>query len=305
MLSFEPWRDLGAKSADEANVLVMGVPFDGATSCGKGAAFAPEKLRLVSRYLPPSTETGEIIDCVKIYDAGDIPSDLDWERYFGAVEEKAYNLMKQDKFCLFIGGDHSVTIPLHKAFGRYCADKGYGKIGVIHFDSHCDICDSFDGHKWSHACTARRCLDDVIKHDDLTFLGIRSLEAEEINYLKANPEITVIYAQDFYRRGYMDAYKQIEKHYKNYDSVYFTLDIDVLDPAFAPGTGTPAAGGLTSRELMNLVQLMAANLPIGAMDIVEVSPELDCSNITVRAALKVAYEFFGQLNVKFKQGSRI
>jgi agmatinase len=304
MLSFEPWRDLGANSMEEADVLVMGIPFDGAVSCGKGASFAPEKLRLVSRYLPPTTEMGEILDSFKIYDTGDIQADLEWKRYFGAVEDKAYNLMKQDKFCLFIGGDHSVTIPLHRAFGRYCKDKGHKKIGVIHFDSHCDICDSFDGHKWSHACTARRCLEDVIKPEDLTFLGIRSLEVDEINYLKANPEITVIYAKDFSTRGYMDAYKQIEMHYKDYDSIYFTLDIDVLDPAFAPGTGTPAAGGLTSRELMNLVQLMTANLPIAAMDVVEVSPELDCSNITVRAALKVIYEVFGQLNAKCVQKSR-
>lgn len=298
MINLKAWGDLNTDVIEEAKVLVMGIPFDGAVSCGKGASFAPERLRLVSRYLPPATEVGDIIDNLKIYDSGDIPADLDWQRYFRTVEDKAYALMKQDKFCLFLGGDHSVTIPLHKAFGHYCKDNGYRKIGVIHFDSHCDICDSFDGHKWSHACTERRCLDDIIEPGDLTFLGIRSLEVDEINYLKAHQEITVIYARDLSRRGYMDVYKQIEEHYKNYDAVYFTLDIDVLDPAFAPGTGTPAAGGLTSRELLDLVGMMMAGLPIAAMDIVEVSPGLDCSDITVRAALKVAYEVFGCLNRK-------
>lgn len=298
MINLKPWGDLNTDSIEEAKVLVMGIPFDGAVSCGKGASFAPEKLRLVSRYLPPATEIGDIIDNLKIYDSGDISADLDWQRYFGTVENEAYALMQQKKFCLFLGGDHSVTIPLHKAFGRYCKSNGYKKVGVIHFDSHCDICDSFDGHKWSHACTERRCLDDVIKPEDLTYLGIRSLEVDEINYLKAHPEITVIYARDFSRRGHMDAYKQIEEHYKDYDAIYFTLDIDVLDPAFAPGTGTPAAGGLTSRELLDLVEMMTANLPIAAMDIVEVSPSLDCSDITIRVALKIAYEVFGCLNRK-------
>ena len=171
--------------------------------------------------------------------------------------------------------------------------KNFEKIGVIHFDSHCDLCSTFEGHKWSHACTERRCVEDVIETQDLTLLGIRSLEIDEIEFLRMHPEINVIYARDFEEIGRANAYKIIEERYRDYDAIYFTLDIDVLDPAFAPGTGTPAAGGISTRDLIDMVVMMHSKLPIVAMDIVEVAPPLDCSDITVRAVLKVAYEVLG------------
>lgn len=299
MIDAKPWGDLNTETIQEASACVMGVPFDGAVSCGKGAALAPEKIRQLSRYLPPVTETGMILDNLKVYDAGDVPVDLDWARYYKKVEDQAYDLFKSGKFCLFLGGDHSVTIPLHKAFGRYYKEQGEKKIGVIHFDSHCDICDTYDNHQWSHACTERRTVEDVITPGDLAFVGIRSWEAEELEYLRVHPEIIVVKAYDVFQEGYMRAYQKLESRFKDYDAVYFTLDIDVLDPAFAPGTGTPEAGGLTSRELLELTKLMLRNLPIKAADVVEVSPTLDSGNeITSWAALKVIYEIFGCLNNK-------
>ena len=274
-----------------------GNPFDGAVSCGKGAALAPEKIRSLSRYLPATTETGKIIKNLKVYDLGDVAIDLDWARYFREVEDRAYNLMKADKFSLFLGGDHSVTIPLHKAFGRYSKEKGFRKIGVIHFDSHADICDTYDGHKWSHACTERRTVEDVIGPEDLAYLGLRSYEVEELEYFEAHPEVLVIKAYDVFRDGYLACYKKLEERFKAYDAVYFTLDIDVVDPAFAPGTGTPEAGGLTSREILELTKLLLGNLPVKAMDIVEVAPPLDQKNdITSWLALKIIYEVFGCLD---------
>lgn len=298
MIDLKPWGEMNTENLAEAKVCMLGVPFDGAVSCGKGAALAPERMRLLSRYLPAVTETGIIIDKLKVYDGGDVPVDLDWQRYYKTVEDKAYELFTSGKFCLFLGGDHSVTIPLQRAYGRYFKEKGCKKIGIIHFDSHCDLCDTYDSHKWSHACTERRAVEDVIEPKDLAFLGIRSWEREELEYLKEHPEVLVIKAYDVFKEGYLESYKKLESRFENYDAVYFTLDIDVLDPAFAPGTGTPEAGGLTSRELLELTKMMLANLPIRAMDIVEVSPSLDCSDITSWAALKVIYEVFGCLNEK-------
>jgi len=297
MIDLKPWGELNTQELSEAGICIMGVAFDGAVSVGKGAALAPERMRLLSRYLPAVTETGNVINQLKVYDAGDVPTDLDWQRYFKAVEDEAHKLLASDKFCLFLGGDHSVTIPLHKAFGHQYKGK-QKKIGVIHFDSHCDICDTYDNHKWSHACTERRTLEDVIEPGDLSFLGIRSWESEELDYLQDHPEVMVIKARDVFMDGYLAAYQKLAARYENYDAIYFTLDIDVLDPAFAPGTGTPEAGGLTSRELLELVKLIVANLPVRAMDIVEVSPTLDHADITSWAALKVIYEVFGCLNDK-------
>lgn len=299
MIDLKPWGELNAKNIAEANICVMGIPFDGAVSCGKGAATAPEVIRSLSRYLPATTETGRILSNIRIYDEGDVPIDLSWDRYYGTVETEAYMLLKEGKFCLFIGGDHSVTIPLHKAFGRYCKEKGNRKIGVIHFDSHADICDTYDNHKWSHACTERRTVEDVISTSDLAYVGLRSYEIEELEYFELHPEILVVKAYDVFKEGYVAAYKKLADRFKYYDAVYFTLDIDVLDPAYAPGTGTPEAGGLTSREMIELTKLMITNLPIKAMDIVEVSPPLDQkNNITSWAALKIMYEVFGCLNDK-------
>lgn len=297
MIDLKPWGELNTVDEKEANIFIMGIPFDGAVSCGKGAALAPEKLRTLSRYLPAITETGLVLDNVRVHDIGDIPIDLDWNRYYQEVEDQAYSLFKNGKFCLFIGGDHSVTIPLQKAYGRYYKENGKQKIGIIHFDSHADICDTYDNHKWSHACTERRAVEDVISPKDLAFLGLRSFEEEELVYFKENPDVLVIKAYEVYRDGFLASYKKLEERFKDYDAVYFTLDIDVVDPAFAPGTGTPEAGGLSSRELIEFTRLLVDNLPIKAMDIVEVSPPLDqINNITSWLALKVIYEVFGCLN---------
>ncbi len=297
MVELKPCGELNTSEAAEAGICIMGVPFDGAVSCGKGASLAPEKIRAMSRYLPPTTHTGKIIRNLKAYDIGDVPIDLDWARYYKEVEDQAYNLMKQDKFSLFLGGDHSTTIPLHRAFGRYWKEKGHKKIGVIHFDSHPDICDSYDGHKWSHACTERRTVEDVITPGDLAYLGLRGFEIEELEFFEAHPEILVMKAYDVFRDGHLACYKKLEERFRDYDAVYFTLDIDVVDPAFAPGTGTPEAGGLTSLEILELTRLLIDNLPIKAMDVVEVSPPLDQENdITSWLALKIIYEVFGCLD---------
>jgi len=299
MIDLKPWGDLNTSEVKDAKVCIMGIPFDGAVSCGKGAALAPEKIRSLSRYLPATTHAGKIIRNLKVYDAGDVAADLDWARYYGDVEEQAYGLMKTGNFSLFLGGDHSVTIPLHRAFGRFAKDQGYRKIGVIHFDSHPDICDSYDNHKWSHACTERRAVEDVIAAGDLAYLGLRGFEIEELEFFEAHPEILVMKACDVFKDGYMACYKRLEEKFSDYDAVYFTLDIDVVDPAFAPGTGTPEAGGLTSLEILELVGLIVGNLPVTAMDVVEVAPPLDQENdITSWLALKIIYEVYGCLEEK-------
>lgn len=298
MMKFDKVRDSSwlrwkADSLEEAKIAIMGIPFDSAVSLGKGTASAPQTIRELSTDMSDLFEEFKPVSDKLIYDHGDITIDLNWERYFRDVQKEAYSLMQNDKFCLFIGGDHSVTIPLHKAFGQYQKEKKQdSKIGIIHFDAHYDLCDEYDGSKWSHACTEARALDDVVSGEDLHFLGIRVAEVDEMELIAKNPQIQTIRALDVYRDGYLKSYEKLYDHFKDYDAVYFTLDIDVLDPAYAPGTGTPVAGGLTSRELTEIVKLMLKNLPIKAMDIVEVSPPLDVNNITSWAAMRIIHEVF-------------
>lgn len=296
MIDLKPWGDLNCSDMKTADVCVMGVPFDSAVSCGKGSSQAPEKIRSLSRYLPTITEEGNEIDNLKVYDHGDVAIDLNWDKYYASVESEALSLFETGKFCLFFGGDHSVTIPLSRAYGSYYKGK---KIGIIHFDSHPDLCDEYDGHKWSHACPLRRAVQDVITPADLAQVGIRSYEAEEVAFYKANPDLLLIRAYDVFHQGWKVACEKLVAKFADYDAVYISLDIDVLDPAFAPGTGTPEAGGLSSRELMEILKELFERLPIVAMDVVEVSPPLDSINqITSWAALKVVYEVFGKLSNK-------
>ena len=285
------WLDANAASPEDAKISILGVPFDGGTTQEAGAAEAPAKLREFGEvFMPCSTDNFYLIDDQPlVYDFGDVDMSGTWEESFARVEEEAFNVIKKGNFNLFLGGDHSVTIPLHKAFKR--AEEGK-KIGIIHFDAHPDLCDCYEGNLWSHANTEKRAIDDIVEPADLLFLGIRAAEPEEVSLMKKYPEMTVLTGMDVFDMGYEKCCEIIEQKFSEYDSIYFTLDIDVLDPAFAPGTGTPCSGGITSRELIKLVRFMLEKLPINNMDIVEVAPPLDVNDITSWAALRVIEEVF-------------
>ena len=285
------WLDINTDDPRNAKVLILGIPFDGGTSQEAGAAEGPAKLREFGAvYMPCATDDWHLLDTQPVvYDFGDVDMSGTWEESFARVEKEALALMRHDKFHLFLGGDHSVTIPLHKAFAKAREGK---KIGIIHFDAHFDLCDCYDGHIWSHANTEKRALDDIIDPEDLLFLGIRAAEHEEVSIIRREPAITVLSASDVDEMGWKECAAVIADKFQGYDHIYFTLDIDVLDPAFAPGTGTPVSGGITSRELINLVRFILKNLPVRDMDIVEVAPPLDVNDITSWAAMRIIEEVF-------------
>lgn len=283
------WLRWAADSPEDADILIMGIPFDNAVSLNKGAAKAPDHLRRLSVELSDTTDSFRPVKKGLLYDFGDIRTELDWERYFSSVEDSAFDLLERDRFCLFLGGDHSVTIPLHKAFGRKFDGK---KRGIIHFDAHYDLCPEYDGHIWSHACTEARALEGVVTGDDLTFVGVRVAEETEIELIKDHPGIVTITSENVHDRGAEDVAKTLIQRYAGYDAIYLTLDIDVLDPAYVPGTGTPVSGGLDPITLIKILRRLMTELPIMAMDIVEVAPPLDVNDITGWAALRIIHEVF-------------
>jgi agmatinase len=294
-LQFAPKRAWSGLASVEpgAEVGVLGVPFDGAVSFRRGTAFAPARLRELSSYLAPCTEEGGPLT-LRVWDYGDVAVDLEWPRYFQQVEDQAVETL-QHPLALFLGGDHSVTIPLMRAFDRVVD----GPFGIVHFDSHPDLADTFDGHRWSHACTERRALElSGLEPQHLVFVGLRSFMREEWDFLKAHPEITCYTARQCYRQGLEAISRQVVERLGDVSAVYFTLDIDGLDPAYAPGTGTPEGGGFTTRDLLELVRVIFRELPVRAMDLVEVAPPLDCADITSFAALKVIYEVWGVIQEK-------
>ena len=268
---------------------VLGVPFDGATSFRKGASFAPSKIRELTPHVAPYTEDGTSLAGLRVRDYGDVFVDLDWERYFKTVEARAQQALNHP-LALFLGGDHSVTIPLSRAF----SSSVNGRFGMLHIDAHLDLADSFEGSRWSHACTQRRVLElPNIDSRHLVFVGIRSFMDDELEFLHEHPQIGLHTARDVYVRGIDDVAQSVVVQLQGVESVYVTLDIDALDPAVAAGTGPPEAGGLSTRDVLELLRTVFLDLPVRALDIVEVSPPLDHADITSVAALRVIYGAFG------------
>ena len=286
-----PHRDLwsGLVSDDPAaEVGVLGVPFDGAVSFRRGTAFAPARLRELTPHLACCAEEGQPLS-LRVRDYGDVPFDLEWPRFFQAVEDRAVEVLRHP-LALFLGGDHSVTIPLMRAFNRVVD----GPFGVLHFDAHPDLFDVYEGHRWSHACTERRALElSGLDPQHLVFVGLRSFCREEWDFLNAHPQVTYYTARQCYRQSIESVAGHVVEKLRDVEAVYFTLDIDGLDPAYAPGTGTPEGGGLATRALLELVRIVFGELPVRAMDLVEVAPPLDHADVTSFAALKVIYEAWG------------
>lgn len=281
-----------------AEVGVLGVPFDRAVSFRAGTSLAPAKLRELTTHLCCCAEEGQPLS-LRVRDYGDVPADLEWSRYFQEVEERAKEVLDHPH-ALFLGGDHSVTIPLMRAFNLSVG----GPFGVIHFDAHLDLFDTLDGHHWSHACSERRALElSGLDPQHLVLVGVRSFCQEEQDFLKTHPEISCYTARQCYQRGIEEIAEEVVERLRGVEAVYFTLDIDGLDPAYAPGTGIPEAGGLSTRDLLELVRIVFMKLPIRALDVVEVAPPLDHSDITAFASLKAIYEAWGVIQEKQKQST--
>ncbi|MGD1996570.1 MAG: agmatinase [Anaerolineae bacterium] len=300
MASFAPHRHLwsGLISDDPAaEVGVLGVPFDGAVSFRSGAASAPSKLRELSSRLACSAEEGQPLS-LRVRDYGDVPADLEWSRYFQTVQDRAMEVL-QHRLALFLGGDHSVSIPLMRAFDRV-ADSPFG---IVYFDAHADLFDIYDGHRWSHACPARRALElSGLAPQHLIFVGLRSFGQKEWEFLTEHPQISFYTARQCHRSGIEAVAAEVLKGLRDVQAVYFSLDIDGLDPAYAPGTGYAEGGGLTTRDLLDLVLVLFRELPVRALDVVEVAPPLDHADTTSFAALKVIYEAWGAIQKRSERG---
>ena len=279
-----PWADLcvPGSSADEADFTVIGIPYDGSASARKGARLAPERIRFWSQHTTPFNEHRMRLNGIRIYDAGDVVVQNP-NRDFEAVSRKISSVSNTP---IVLGGDHSITIPVFSGqLERFEAKR----LGVLWLDAHPDLCDEFTGSRLSHACVLRRGLEAGIHAEDVCMVGLRSWEAQEIDLIE-NGGLNVYTAADVYARGMRAVASDVRKILGHCEAVHVSLDIDCLDPAFAPGTGIPDAGGLTSREVITLIQSLD-DVPLVGLDVVEVAPELDPSEATVFAALKFIMEF--------------
>lgn len=292
-MKYKPFRDLLTNQISEAKIVLAGIPYDKGCSCGKGAAYAPDKLRELSSYLPPFTMNGIDIREAKIYDFGNIKA-----KNMEDIETGTKEVFNNDKFKLFFGGDHSVSYPIHKNFYKKCVEENKIPV-IIHIDAHPDFCFEYDGSKYSHACPNMRSYEDGYKLDNIVLIGIRGYEDQEVEFFKKHKELKIYEASYINEFGIESMLEEIFNKYKSEYEVCISYDIDANDPSYAPGTGTPEAFGLKSIDTMKIICTLIQKLNVTCLDIVEISPKLDSNDITSWLALKTLYEVLEVVNKKF------
>ena len=277
-----------------ADVVILGVPYDGSVSYRSGTRFGPRAIREQSLLLWGYNNAQQVapFSSQKIVDLGDVdvvPPDI--RATHQQIELAANRVLAAGSKLLSLGGDHSISLPLLRAHA-----KQYGPVAVIHFDAHPDTWDSeYPGQPYSHGTPFKRAIEEgLIDTTAYVQLGIRGPTAGPQDYADTLAlGARMITLDEFRRRSFDDVLHEVRTQIGSRPT-YVTLDIDVVDPAFAPGTGTPEVGGLTSYELLQLTRgLRGLNL-IG-FDLVEVSPPFDHSNITAILAANLAFEFLSLL----------
>ena len=280
-------------SIAQADLVIFGIPFDGSVSYRAGAKDAPDALRNITYTISPTTEDFKSFSELKIKDAGNITGSSR-EILFDRAADLTEQLVRKNKFFIMLGGDHSVTIPIQMGIDRALEEP----FGIVHIDAHFDLCDHQNGDRYAHGSTERRAseLSNIKQIEDIFFLGIRSIESDELEFFRNEP-IQVLSAKDISKIGARAAVERVKDQLGHLKQIYLTVDIDCLDPAYAAGTGTPQFGGLSSRELLTILEGIF-DLPILGMDIVEVAPGLDPSLTSLFAARKIITEVCGFLFCK-------
>ena len=280
-----PWGGLVGGSPESADVVVAGIPYDGSAVYRKGAALAPQRIRSLSAAMPPVTEDGRLLTGLQVADLGDLDAGLDIETGWSKAAEQLARVPPQALLTV-LGGDHCTVISTLSA-----QVKRHPDVAVLWVDAHPDLCDFSRGGRWTCGCALRRALDvSGLDPARVIIAGGRDYDPEELEFIAANGMLLVS-AQELAR----DLTKAAEKIGARLagQKVHVSFDIDVLDPAFAPGTEIPSAGGLSTRQALDLVRTATEGATLVGLDIVEVSPPFDSGDITTFAALKMIFEVWG------------
>src|SRR5712691_86292 len=271
------------------DVAVLGVPFDNGTSYRPGARFGPMGVRQASRHLRPGyhVELGlSPFKTIQVVDAGDVAvTPFDIATAMTQIRDHATDLITGDRRVVAIGGDHTVALPMLRA-----VTQRHGPVALVHFDAHLDTWDTYFDAPVTHGTVLRRAFEDgLLVEDHSIHVGIRGPLYGEADLADDRRfgfrTIRTSDVDDLGIRGTIDAVLERVGDLP----VYLSVDIDVLDPSFAPGTGTPEAGGLTSRELLRVLRGLTGLHLVGA-DVVEVAPAYDHAELTTIAAATVAYD---------------
>jgi agmatinase len=283
---------------DRADAAVLGVPFDSGVTYRPGARFGPAHIRESSRLLRPYNPALDISPFARlqVVDASDIavnPFSID--EAVAAIERGARDLLERVPHLLTLGGDHTIALPLLRAFAAV-----HGPVAVVHFDAHLDTWDTYFGASVTHGTPFRRASEEgLLDRSGCIHVGIRGpLFADTDLRDDTDLGFQVVSAPEADSLGITGMVEAVADRV-GARPVYVSVDIDVLDPAHAPGTGTPEAGGLSSRELLGILRSFSGLNLIGG-DIVEVAPSYDHAQITGIAAAHVGYELLSALAARRK-----
>ena len=275
---------------------VVGVPFDTGASFRVGARFGPEAIRSVSALLRHYNEVLDvgIFDHCSGVDYGDLPVNPGYtEDSYEMIEEGLKPLLDAGVVPIMLGGDHSVTLPELRAVA-----KKYGPVALIHFDSHTDTGDMRFGRKYTHGTPFRRAVEEELVQVERSIqVGMRgsTYSRDSLDDARALgfDLVTSVEGQEM---GIQRMIERIRERVGDAEA-FVSFDVDFVDPAYAPGTGTPEVGGFTSSEALRLVRGLAG-LNLIAFDLVEVLPQYDPSQITALLAANIAYEFISLIALR-------
>ena len=292
-----PEADLDDPSTYEgADVVIIGAPFDGGTSYRSGARFGPQAMRAAcylghDGFRPSLAMRVDGLKDLKVVDVGDVELfSGDAARSCADLEKVIEKIASTGAVPLVLGGDHTITWPDVTGVARA---RGWGKVSVIHFDAHADTGNIEFGSLIGHGQPMRRLIESGAARGDKFFqIGLRGYwPPPEILDWMAEQRMRSYEMTEIVTRGFDVVLEEVlEAAMDECDGVFLSVDIDVVDPGSAPGTGTPEPGGLTSRQLLDAVRTIAYRVPLFGVDVVEVSPPFDHADITALLGNRVVLE---------------
>ena len=305
-----PWiTDAAELRARNSDVAIIGAPFDDAVSHRSGARFGPRAIRQAQytsgsiNSLQLGVEPFEVLDVVDAGDANIIPAWI--ERAHALIYRKVREVAETGAIPIVLGGDHSITWPSASAVADV---RRPGSIGIVHFDAHADTANTDWGVLAGHGTPMRRLIESgAVKGRNFVQVGLRGYwpSVETFEWMKEH-ELRYHFMREIEERGAEAVVAQaIDEALDGPDSIYLSLDIDVIDPGLAPGTGTPEPGGMLTREVLRAVRQIVAAVDLAAMDVVEVSPPYDHAETTAMAANRAALEAISALAVKKSAGKTV
>ncbi|MGP5257387.1 agmatinase [Arthrobacter sp. MYb211] len=281
-------------SVPDYDVAIVGVPFDGGTSFRPGARFGPSNVREASRLLRPGFHPElqtTAVQSAQFVDAGDLScTPYDNALAVQQIQEQATRLVAKDKTVIAIGGDHTIALPMIRATAAV-----HGPVALLHFDAHLDTWDTYFGEEITHGTMFRRAFEEGLLVEERSMhVGIRGPVYDKDDFIRDHEfGFQIIRCSDIDTMGIPAVVQRIKDRIGN-TPVYLSIDIDVLDPAYAPGTGTPEMGGMHSREILQTLRGLGTLNIVGA-DVVEVAPAYDHADITSLAAATLVFEMMSLL----------